>query len=32
MTKLLVLTGGFGTRRRAVVVDVPKPLVPGLRV
>jgi D-glycero-alpha-D-manno-heptose 1-phosphate guanylyltransferase len=28
MTKLLVLAVGFGTRLRAVVEDVPKPLAP----
>ena len=28
MTKLFVLAGGFGTRLRAVVEDVPKPLAP----
>lgn len=28
MTRLLVLAGGFGTRLRSAVADVPKPLVP----
>lgn len=28
MTRLLVLAGGFGTRLRSVVEDVPKPLAP----
>ena len=28
MKKLFVLAGGFGTRLRALVSDVPKPLAP----